>query len=517
MATKSLYLEGRPPEETLCSVDISGLKTLDDLKYRTASIFGVALPKSISFHNESGLLSSMDDISTTVTKIGVHVDDSVIRVPHGPRELPFVGQYFEIHPDHLGNHERLFQKYGNVIKTVVMGRTVYLTNDPRVTEVVFGENEFFTKKTSDFNHPFFWVNDNMALLVGDTGAPAVKLAHKFIPPSMSTAAAQHYMPILQHAIQDSFAVFDQLDDRQAAWNTFQFMFKLSGQMIGKVALGMDLDHFQTVDTQPHQIMHLLGESIRLTRQASLSHPYLVYLPFSAAAIQSTCIADYLKRAVDEDNQKMPKEYILPNLVSILAAGLSTTSSVGSYLLYLLAHHQDMQSRILQELINNNVTPTASWDYKTLMSLPFLDSFVKETLRLHNPAFQPARYAKKDVIVPGAYHLPAGAVVNPVFFSLHRNKDYWENAHRFDPDRWLAADVQKHRTAYTPFAVGPRRCVGFNLANLQLRLMLAMLIFRYKFVDVSPEPVVNDHEYLLDRLVNCYVRAVRRTSWPEKEL
>lgn len=506
--------------------------------------------KAISFHSESSLLASIDEINRTATKIGVRVDSQAIREPHGPQELPFVGNYFGIHPDHIGNHERLFHQYGNVIKTVVMGRTVYLTNDPRVTQVVFGENEFFTKMPSDFNHPLFGINDNAAILLGDTASPAFKLAHKFIPPSMSTNAAQHYMPILQKAIRDSFTVFDQFDDQQAAWNTYQYMLKLSGQIMTKVVLGMDVSHFDTVDTQLHDVVRLIGEYVLLARKTSLSLPYLKYIPFSStrrlpiikkrlvslldkaaaawplpgapdlpiyeAAVQSTCIIDYLKRAVDEGNQKLPHEHLIPNIIAVLGAGISTTSSMLSYLLYLLAHYPDMQTKVFKELIDNNVTPTTTWTYDTLMSLPYLDHFVKEALRLHGPAFQPARNAKKDVILPGAYRIPAGAVINPLFASLHRNGDYWDNPGRFDPDRWAAADVKKHRMAYTPFAAGPRGCVGFNIAHLDLRLVLALLVYRYEFIDVSTEPMRYDPEYLLNRLVNCYVRAVKRTARSGKE-
>ncbi|PKY07675.1 putative cytochrome P450 oxidoreductase [Aspergillus campestris IBT 28561] len=513
MTTRWFYLiAGSTSGDQCLSVDISNMKSLDDLRRGTASMFSVAVPESISFHGESGLLSSINEIEQTRSKIRVCVDNQAIREPAGPREIPFVGNYFEIHPDHLGNHERLFHRYGNVIKTVVMGRTVYLTNDPRVSEVVFGENEFFTKKTSDPNHPLFWISDVAALFAADTAAESVKLAHKFVPPSMSPKAVQHYMPAMRQEIQSSFKVFDALDDRHQPWNAYQYMLKLSSQVVSKMVLGLDVGHFHTPDTQLHELVSVLGEFVVAVRQASLSFPWLKY-----AALQSTCIADYLKRAVDDGNQKLPDEYIPSNALLVLAAGISATSSMLSYLLYFLANYPETQAKILQELINNDVTPEKCWTYDTIMSLPYLDGFVKEGLRLHGPAFQPARNAKTDVIVPGAYRIPAGAVVNPLFSSIHRNKEYWENPSLFHPERWLSANVKKHRMAYSPFAAGPRGCVGFNVAHIELRMILAMLVLRYEFIDMSPDPVVYDHEYLLELLVNCYVRAKRRTAWPEKAL
>ena len=477
------------------------------------------------------------------------MDGKTIREPTGPREIPCVGNYLEIYPDHLGNHERLFHRYGSVIKTVVMGRTIYLTNDPRVSEVIFGENEFFTKKTSETNHPLFWISDVAALFTADSAADSVKLAHKFIPPSMSPKAVQHYMPTMQQEIQSSFNVFDAFHDRNQSWNAYQYMLKLSSQVVSKVVLGLDVGHFHAPDTQLHELVSLVGELILLVRQASLSFTWLKYVPFSPAyrisalkkrisslvhqavnvwphpgasnlpipqaALQSTCIADYLKRAVDDGNQKLPDEYVDSNTLVVLAAGISTTSSMLSYFLYFLVNYPETQTKVLQELINHNVTPEKCWTYDDIMSLPYLDSFVKEGLRLHGPAFQPARTAKTDVIVPGAYRIPAGAVVNPLFSSIHRNKEYWENPSLFYPERWLSANPKKHRMAYTPFAAGPRGCVGFNVAHVELRMILAMLVLRYEFIDMSRDPVVYDHEYLLERLVNRYVRAKKRTTWPEE--
>ncbi|KAJ5972287.1 uncharacterized protein N7479_002205 [Penicillium vulpinum] len=549
MSAKSIYLAGSPPNETSSSIDVSRVKTLDELRYGVAKFFSIADSKSLSFHGESGVLSTMDEIRQTTTKIGVRVDSQIIREPLSPPEIPIVGNYFEIYSDHIGNHDRLFRRYGSVIKTVNMGTTVYFTNDPRVSEIVLGENEFFTKTTSNSNHPLFWMNNNMALFTCDTAAPAFKLAHRFVPPSMSTKATKHYVPTLQRAVEASFAVFDELDERQQAWHTYQYMFKLGGQIVCKVVLGQDVGHFDTVDTHPHEIIRLMGEYLALMKQTSLSPPWFKYLPFSSlrrlyiveerlwalidqvaaawplpdapdlpiaqAALESTCIADYLKRATDDSGQKLPHNYLLSNIVSILGAGLTTSSSMLSLLLYAITKYPGMQERILQELIDHDVTQDTQWTHDNLMNLPFLNRFVKETLRLHGPAFQTARNAKKNVIVPGGWLIPADSVVIPTFPSIHRHQDYWDNPDRFDPDRWLAKDVKKHRLAYTPFAAGPRGCVGFNIVHVEARLVLALLVLRYEICDVSKEPMMYDPEFLVVRPINSYVRASRRTSWPDK--
>jgi cytochrome P450 len=104
-------------------------------------------------------------------------------------------------------------------------------------------------------------------------------------------------------------------------------------------------------------------------------------------------------------------------------------------------------------------------------------------------------------------------VIPTFPSIHRHKDHWENPDRFDPDRWAAGGQGRHRLAYTPFAAGPRGCIGFNVAKLEAKLALAKLVYRYHFEDATTEPMQYDPEFLVIRPLNCYVRARKRTSWP----
>ncbi|KAK3934590.1 cytochrome P450 [Diplogelasinospora grovesii] len=549
MTPKEFFLVGR--ENGLCvRLDISPSDDLRDLKHDLATLFSISNANSISLHSSHGNLDTVDHVLECSSKVGIKVDGSSIRSPFCPKELPLFGNHFEIYPDHMGNHDRLFARYGSVIKTVNMGTTIYLTDDPRVSEVVLSESEFFTKTTSDPSHPLYYMRDSTALFLCDTSSPAFHVAHRFIPPSMSPKAVRRYTKNMQQAIEESFGVFDELDKRGLAFHVYQYMFKLAGQIIYRLVLGLDLGHFKTVDTPPHEIIHKLGEYMLLMKKTSLSPKWFKYLPFGdhrrlaevkrhtwalvdeaidkaevggngedlpirEAALQSTCIADYLKRAVDDDGKKLPKEYRLTNVVVLIAAGFVTSSSLLSWMVYSLTHYPGNQERLLRELVDFGATPSKAWTYDEITSMPFLDSFVKETHRMHNPSFQTARNTKKDVIVPGGWQIPAGSIVIPTFPSIHKNKDHWENPERFDPDRWAATDNKRHRMAFTPFAAGPRGCVGYNVAQLEAKLALANLVYRYEFVDASKAPMEYDPEFLVIRPLNCYARACRRTAWPRK--
>jgi hypothetical protein len=67
----------------------------------------------------------------------------------------------------------------------------------------------------------------------------------------------------------------------------------------------------------------------------------------------------------------------------------------------------------------------------------------------------------------------------------------------------------------PFATGPRSCIGFNFALGEVKVLLPALVYRYEFSKEGEEAVTYDPEFQLIRPMNFYVRAKRRTSWPEK--
>ncbi|KAF6804431.1 cytochrome P450 82A2 [Colletotrichum musicola] len=241
------------------------------------------------------------------------------------------------------------------------------------------------------------------------------------------------------------------------------------------------------------------------------------LPMKDAALHATCVADYLRRATDENGDKLPEDLMLSNCVIMIGAGFVTTSSLLAWLIYALTKYPGNQQRLLQELIDQGASPEKEWSYDELMGMPFLDKFVKETQRMHNPSFQTARNAREDVVLPGGYFLPKGAVIIPTFPSLHKNPQHWDNPTRFDPDRWDTEEVRgRHKMAYTPFAAGTRGCVGYNLALLEVKSVMAKLVYRYHFHDASTEAVVYDPEFIVVRPLNFYARAVKRTKWPERQ-
>ncbi|KAF2092465.1 cytochrome P450 [Rhizodiscina lignyota] len=481
---------------------------------------------------------------------GVTIDKHTIRVPPGPEGLPFVGSFYEVFPDHLGNHQRMFETYGPVIKTTDMGRTTYLTNDPAIAAIAFEESPFFTKKINK-DHPLYGIKHNEAgLFIADSDAPEWKITHKFITPAFTPKAIRHYTPLFYDTIREAFTVFDEFDERGEAFNVYPYMLKLGSQAIGKFALNLNLHHFDGTDAAIHPLVKTVADGLVLNKKVVSRGDWYSHLPFGDpaklretqkrlaelimasasevkasstgdlplqdAALQASCIVDYVQRAVDTQGNKVPKENVVPILAVVIGAGFATTSSLLSWLLYCCVTYPEMQERLLQEYIDHGIDENTEWGIDEVAELHFQENFVKEVQRLHNPSYQPGRTARVDCILPGGYKIPAEAVMIIALHHIHNNPEIWNNPHKFDPDRWDRDETkQRHKCAYIPFAHGGRMCIGFNFALTEVKTFLPKLIYRYKWEKASEDPVEYDPMFQLIRPMNLYVRAKRRTEWPEK--
>ncbi|TGZ77671.1 cytochrome P450, partial [Ascodesmis nigricans] len=553
MAVKQFYLVGSSPD-TARDIDITPSADFAALQKQLALEFNIVEPTGLCIGlqtDDSGALTTLDSITATITPIGITIDGQPIREPTGPDGFPLVGSFYEIFPDHLGNHARLFRKYGSVIKTTNMGKTTYLTEDPRVAAHALTESQYFSKRINK-NHPLWGIKDNNAIFINDTETEQWRQTHKFIPPVMSPKAVRHYTPLMEHTVRESFKVFDALDDRGETWNAYQYMLKLASQTIGKFALDLDLGQFETPESPLHPIVTNIAALLHLNKAITARGEWYRYLPFGdpkklrqvqqttysilqecidrclarqtdardiplhEAALKATCVVDALVRGVDDQGNRLPRELLLASMVPVTGAGFTTTSALLSWCLYALCTYPGVQDRLLQDLVDNGINNDITWDPDRPNTLHYLDNFIKETQRLHNPSYQPGRTAKKEVIVPGGYKLPAESVIIPAIRAIHVNPDVWSNPQRFEPERWDTEEVKnRHRCAYIPFAAGQRGCIGFNFALQEVKVLLAELVYRYEFEREGTDAIEYDPEFQLIRPLNLYIRARRRTQWPEK--
>jgi len=193
----------------------------------------------------------------------------------------------------------------------------------------------------------------------------------------------------------------------------------------------------------------------------------------------------LVSAKDSQGKGFSDKQIRDELVSMLSAGYFPTATAIIQTLRLLAAHPDVDAQLALELsdVLQGKPPTAD----DLSQLPYTGKVVKESLRLCPPAGGMVRIVEQDDWLDG-WKIPAGATVFISQWVMHHSPDYFDDAGQFKPERWtpeLAASLPNF--VYFPFGWGSRACIGQVWGLMEIQLILALILQRFRLASPQPSP------------------------------
>nr|CAD7414734.1 unnamed protein product [Timema cristinae] len=162
----------------------------------------------------------------------------------------------------------------------------------------------------------------------------------------------------------------------------------------------------------------------------------------------------------------------------MLAGQESVATAVTLTLFLLAKHPEVLRRVLDEVDTvlgelPNV-PTLG----ALRKLCYTEQCIKEALRLYPSVPIVARTLSEDVSM-GKVTLPKGCQMIITPYATHRIPHIYPNPEKFDPDRFLPENMRgRHPYAYIPFSAGPRICIGYKFAMLEMKMLLGEILRKY---------------------------------------
>lgn len=128
----------------------------------------------------------------------------------------------------------------------------------------------------------------------------------------------------------------------------------------------------------------------------------------------------------------------------------------------------------------------------LTSCTYLRACIDEAMRMSPSVggIVPREVLHGGMTVDG-HRVPEGTVVGVPHYAIHHNPQYYPDPFAYVPERWIAGelggpgaaetteeDVARAQSAFCPFSVGPRGCIGKGLAYIEMMTTLARTMFLY---------------------------------------
>jgi cytochrome P450 len=195
------------------------------------------------------------------------------------------------------------------------------------------------------------------------------------------------------------------------------------------------------------------------------------------------------RATRDDGSLLTTDEVVDHMNFLMMAAHDTITSSATSLIYHLATNPEWQEKLREEIMAVTGGPDGDGnprplDYDDLAKLDLTEMAFKESLRMVPPVPSMPRRALREFEY-GGYRIPAGAMVGINIYWTHHSEEYWDKPFTFDPMRFTPDKVKaRHKYAWVPFGGGAHMCLGLHFAYMQVKILLAQLLQRYR-IEAAP--------------------------------
>ena len=182
----------------------------------------------------------------------------------------------------------------------------------------------------------------------------------------------------------------------------------------------------------------------------------------------------------EDGSEMSGDEIRDLIFALLIAGHETTAVAIAWGVYFWVREPACAARLREELAK--LAPGAPPE--ALARVPYLDAFVKETMRMEPILSDVPRMCREPVTI-GKWEIPKGEMIVVNIAALFDDATLYAEPSRFRPERFLEKKFGPGE--FMPFGGGNRRCLGAAFAEMELAIALATLTTSWDLTLADAEP------------------------------
>jgi enediyne biosynthesis protein E7 len=432
--------------------------------------------------------------------------------PPGPKGTFLLGNVLEFKRDTVGAIVRGWREYGDVVRFRGVGPffPLYLFAHPDHVEYIFQEN-FRNFRRQDFLRKKFRmvVGNGLVTSEGDSWVRQRKLAQT----AFQRERLNPLGPAMTATTDETLDRWNELARRGEAIDIQSEMMHLILAILTRTLFGVDMSREasaveHSVATQAKYLNDRLNSPVDIPERAPL--------PVQKRFLEARATLDNLVGGViaerrrtgedtgdllsillqardEETGDLISDDQARDEIKTLLIAGHETTATTLGWTFYLLSKHPEVADRVRAEIAE--VLGERQPEAGDVPNLKYTTMVLYESLRLYPPLWIVSRMPIEDDEI-GGYPAPAGTSIIICSYVTHRHPDFWDNPEGFEPERHTPERMkERHRYSYIPFGGGPRGCIGFPFVIMEMPLVLARIMQRFRLSlvpgqQVEPESAIS---------------------------
>jgi len=412
----------------------------------------------------------------------------------GPSGLPYLGSVRDFAKDALGFTGQCQETYGDIIKLKLFGVEGYLLLHPdQIQHVMVKNNKNYTKATRGVMKLRTVFGTGLLTSEGEFWRRQRRIAQ----PAFKRGTIGGFVTLMENASVELCESWEQHYVGKPAFDLYEEMMRVTLKIVSMTLLGIDVS--EATSSVGHALEDALNitnarllrpidiptwfpteENRRLKRATRELHTVVHQIISNQRAkeLDTSNLLSMLVHARDpETGEGMSDDELRDEVLIMFVAGHETTANTLSWLWYSLSQSPEAEQKVFEE-----ITAIADGDTITLEQLSqlvYTEAVIKETLRLYPPGWWFARRALADDEV-GGYFVPEGQHVWMCAYLTHRHSKLWPDPNSFRPQRFLDKNISdEQRFSYFPFGGGPRQCIGDHFAMIEMKIIIASIIKRFR--------------------------------------
>eukprot|EP00644_Phytophthora_capsici_P011894 jgi/Phyca11/543455/estExt2_Genewise1Plus.C_PHYCAscaffold_120175 len=480
-----------------------------------------------------GLLTAAA-VSTTVYSIWKSSnnaqDRKILRVSFLP-SIPLLGNTLEVAAN--GSRmldwelERIKERDGKPFAVSIVGKNdlIFTANPQHFEQVLKVQSSNFNRGASSHDMYADFMGESILIVNGDRW----KYHRKVIVNLFSARALRDVMtPIIQKNIGVLVGILTKASENGEALDFHKLMNKFTLETFAEIGFGRKLGNLASPDDHPfekafdeaHHIsaMRLMSPTwlwrlkrwLNVGTERRLRESMVVINKFLMETITSMMenrasndqsnkdILSIIFDTMESSGQTITPTDIRDIVFTGMIAGRDTTADALAWLMHMLHLNPRVVKKLREEVLTMLPKFKESETYvpsmEDVQGLVYLEATIRELLRLFPTAPHVGYYCLRDTVFPDGTFIPADTTVMISLYVSARLESIWgADAASFVPERFIDKDtggvLQISSLKFASFSAGPRVCVGRNLAMLELKLVTACLVSRFKLEEVSGQHVI----------------------------